>query len=181
MFFAVYFIPVWSGYFAALSAVVLIPLLAFAELTDYFDGYFARKRGEVSDFGKLFDPFCDVLLHITVFFCFALSGYMPAFALILIVYREFVINFVRLMAAQKGVTIGARKGGKAKTITYIVACYYMLVLECCRRLFGVTLPAFTPAISIALAVLCVILAYISLADYLLAFKDVVFPKNNQAK
>jgi CDP-diacylglycerol--glycerol-3-phosphate 3-phosphatidyltransferase len=106
---------------------------------------------------------------------------MPSFALILIVYREFVINFVRLVAAQKGVAIGARRGGKIKTITYIVTCYYMLVLECGKRLFGIALPSFTSIVSTALAVLCVILAYISLTDYLLAFKDVVFPQNNKTK
>jgi hypothetical protein len=55
------------------------------------------------------------------------------------------------------------------------------VLECGQRLFGIRQPSFTPIISTILAVLCVILAYISLADYLLAFKDVVFPKNNKTK
>jgi CDP-diacylglycerol--glycerol-3-phosphate 3-phosphatidyltransferase len=153
----------------------MIPLLAFAELTDYFDGYFARKRNEVSDFGKLFDPFCDVILNITVLFCLTMSGYIPSFALLLIVYRELVINFVRMTAAQKGVAIGARRGGKAKTVTYIVTCFYTLLLECCKRL-GFDLPRFTPGIVTALAVICVILAYVSLADYLFSFKKVVFAK-----
>jgi CDP-diacylglycerol--glycerol-3-phosphate 3-phosphatidyltransferase len=170
-----YFIPVWTGRFGAASVFVMIPFLAFAEFTDYLDGYFARKRNEVSDFGKLFDPFCDVILNITVLFCLASSGYIPAFALLLIVYREFVINFVRLMAAQKGVAIGARKGGKTKTVTYIVTCFYALALECCERL-GVDTPDFTRAIVTALALICVILAYVSLADYLSSFKEVVFQK-----
>jgi CDP-diacylglycerol--glycerol-3-phosphate 3-phosphatidyltransferase len=177
VFFLIYFIPVWTGYLAAASVFVMIPLLAFAELTDYLDGYFARKRGEVSDFGKLFDPFCDVILNITVLFCLTLSGYIPAFALLLIVYREFVINFVRMTAAQKGVAIGARKGGKTKTVTYIVTCFYTLLLECCGRL-GFDLPLFTNDIAAALAVICAALAYISLADYLICFKKVVFAKKN---
>jgi CDP-diacylglycerol--glycerol-3-phosphate 3-phosphatidyltransferase len=175
VFFLVYFVPVWTGHFGAVSVFVMIPLLAFAELTDYFDGYFARKRNEVSSFGKLFDPFCDVILNVTVFFCLALSGYMPPFALLLIVYREFVINFVRLMAAQKGVAIGARKGGKTKTVTYIITCFYTLLLESCKRL-GFALPAFTKTMVIALSVICVALAYISLADYLVSFREVVFAK-----
>jgi CDP-diacylglycerol--glycerol-3-phosphate 3-phosphatidyltransferase len=175
VFFILYFIPVWTGRFGAASVFVMIPFLAFAELTDYFDGYFARKRNEVSDFGKLFDPFCDVILNITVLFCLTLSGYIPAFALLLIVYREFVINFVRLLAVQKGVAIGARKGGKTKTVTYIVTCFYALALECCKRL-GVDTPDFMRVIVTALAVICVILAYVSLADYLSSFKEVVFSK-----
>jgi CDP-diacylglycerol--glycerol-3-phosphate 3-phosphatidyltransferase len=175
VFFLIYFIPVWTGCFARVSVFVMIPLLAFAELTDYFDGYFARKRCEVSDFGKIFDPFCDVLLNITVLFCLTLSGYIPAFALLLIVYREFVINFVRMMALQKGVAIGARKGGKIKTVTYIVTCFYALSLECYRRL-GFDLPPFTRGISAALTVICVALAYISLTDYLVCFKNLSFEK-----
>ncbi|MDR0663466.1 MAG: CDP-diacylglycerol--glycerol-3-phosphate 3-phosphatidyltransferase [Spirochaetaceae bacterium] len=175
VFFVLYFIPVWTGRFGVVSVFVMIPLLAFAEITDYLDGYFARKRNEVSDFGKLFDPFCDVILNITVFFCLMLSGYIPPLALLLIVYREFVINFVRMMAAQKGVAIGARKGGKTKTVTYIVTCFYTLTLECCKRL-GVDTPDFSRVIVTVLAVICVILAYVSLADYLLSFKEAVFSK-----
>jgi CDP-diacylglycerol--glycerol-3-phosphate 3-phosphatidyltransferase len=175
VFFLVYFIPIWTGHFGRESVFVMIPLLAFAELTDYFDGYFARKYNEVSDFGKLFDPFCDVLLNLTVFFCLALSGYMPGVVLLFLLYREFVINFVRLMAAQRHVAIGARKGGKAKTVTYVVTCFYMLILESCKRL-DIGLPAFTPAVATILALLCIVLAYASLADYLVSFKDVVFTK-----
>ncbi|MDR3357069.1 MAG: CDP-diacylglycerol--glycerol-3-phosphate 3-phosphatidyltransferase [Spirochaetaceae bacterium] len=179
VFFLIYFIPVWTGRFGAASVFVMIPLLAFAELTDYFDGYFARKRNEVSSFGKLFDPFCDVILNISVLFCLTLSGYIPSFALLLIVYREFVINFVRMMAAQKGVAIGARKGGKTKTVTYIITCFYTLLLECCKRL-GFEPPPFTPGIATVLAIICVILAYVSLADYLFSFKKVVFAEKDEA-
>jgi CDP-diacylglycerol--glycerol-3-phosphate 3-phosphatidyltransferase len=153
----------------------MIPLLAVAEITDYFDGYFARKYHEVSDFGKLFDPFCDVLLNITALFCLTMGGYIPAWALLLIIYREFVINFVRLIAAQKKVAIGARKGGKAKTVTYVVTCFYALLLESCKRL-GLSLPSFTATIVFALSIICVILAYVSLADYLVSFREVVFGK-----
>lgn len=175
VFFLIYFVPVWTGHFSAVSVFVMLPLLAFAELTDYFDGYFARKRNEVSNFGKIFDPFCDVMLNVTVFFCLTLSGYVPSFVLLLIVYREFVINFVRLLAAQKGVAIAARKGGKTKTVTYIITCFYALLLESCKRL-GFETPPFTSTIVIALSVICVVLAYVSLIDYLVSFREVVFSK-----
>jgi CDP-diacylglycerol--glycerol-3-phosphate 3-phosphatidyltransferase len=175
VFFLVYFIPVWTGHFVRESVFIMIPLLAIAELTDYFDGYFARKYNEVSDFGKLFDPFCDVLLNLTALFCLTLGGYIPAVVFLLLIYREFIISFVRLMAAQKQVAIGARKGGKAKTVTYVVTCFYMLLLESGKR-FDMSLPAFAPVVATILSLLCVILAYVSLADYLVSFKDVVFTK-----
>jgi CDP-diacylglycerol--glycerol-3-phosphate 3-phosphatidyltransferase len=180
VFFLTYFIPVWTGCFVRVSVFVMIPLLAFAEFTDYLDGYFARKRGEVSDFGKLFDPFCDVILNVTVMFCLTLSGYIPAFTLLLVVYREFVINFVRMIAAKRGVAIGARRGGKVKTVTYIVTCFYALLLECCVRL-GFDLPPLAYYITAALAVICVALAYISLADYLVCFKKTVFTRKEDTE
>ena len=80
--FIIYNIPVWfgleNGSPAAIASIcVAIPLLAFAELTDYFDGHYARKLNDVSDFGKMFDPFADVFLHLSMFTCFVFSGYMP--------------------------------------------------------------------------------------------------------
>ena len=71
VFFLIYNIPLWTGndLLAKISAFIMIPLLAVFELTDYFDGHYARKNGEVSDFGKLFDPFADVMLNLTVFAC----------------------------------------------------------------------------------------------------------------
>ena len=66
--FLIYFVPEWlnipDGTFVTiLSSCILIPLLAFAEFTDFLDGFFARRHNEVSDFGKMFDPFADVFLH----------------------------------------------------------------------------------------------------------------------
>src|SRR5574344_558107 len=97
-FFIVYFLPIWTGFGAAASAYVMIPFLAIAEFTDFLDGYFARKNNEVSDFGKLFDPFADVVLHLTTFTCcmfsiVPLNSYLPPYFFILIVYREFSMTF----------------------------------------------------------------------------------------
>ena len=84
IFFLLYFIPLWTGFFVRVSAYVLLPLLMCAEFTDFLDGFYARKEKAVSDFGKLFDPFADVFLHITAFLCYAFSGYMPLWTLVLI-------------------------------------------------------------------------------------------------
>ena len=59
--------------FSKLSIIIAIPLLCFAEFTDYLDGHYARKHNEVSDFGKLFDPFADVVVHLGTFLCFMFS------------------------------------------------------------------------------------------------------------
>lgn len=176
LFFALYHLPLWlhSPSAAKLSAFVMLPLLALAEFTDYLDGYYARKRGEVSDFGKIFDPFADVILNLTVFVC-AFSSiksvpYMPAALFILILYREFAMMFLRLTASVRGITIAARKGGKLKTVFYIVSGFAMLGSESALRLGfdGAYMAAVRPAL-FAMFALCALLSYVSFADYVIHF------------
>ena len=175
VFFILYFIPVWTGAFTKLSLLIAIPLLCFAEFTDYLDGHYARKHNEVSDFGKIFDPFADVILHMTTFACLMFSveqelGYTPRFVFILIMYREMGQTFLRMVAAKQGIAIAARKGGKIKTVTYVVSGFYALFLELLVRLecvpdcFGVL-----KIVAICLFVLSLILSYSSFIDYLVHF------------
>lgn len=174
VFFILYFIPVWTGHFASLSVFILIPLLAFAEFTDFLDGFFARRNKEVSDFGKLFDPFADVLLHLGTFCCFVAAGYMPAFILLLIIYREFIMNFIRLIAVRQGIAIAARKGGKLKTVMYVFASFYTLLLESAIRLgFNINIMPQLRAGAVVIYCLCVIAAYSSFIDYLIHFKNIL--------
>lgn len=181
IFFILYYIPVWFDIQNALAlkalTFILIPLLAFAEFTDYLDGHFARKHNEVSDFGKMFDPFADVFLHLSTFTCFVFSGYMPAILYVLILYREFSQNFLRMVAAKQGTAIAARKGGKLKTVSYVTACFLSLVQECLLRsglaaTWGLDMGLFRN-IGIAVYLLCAILAYISFIDYLRHFGSVL--------
>jgi len=191
VFFVLYFIPVWTGYFITLSVFVMVPLLALAEFTDFLDGFFARRNGEVSDFGKLFDPFADVMLHLTSFTCFLTAGvfspvsggYLPLCIYILIVYREFGMNFVRMIAAKKGVAIAARKGGKFKTVLYVVAEFYTLFIECLVRLgfqdTGVLVMLRRGAV--ILFALCLLAAYVSFIDYLVNFRAMLLADKKSEK
>lgn len=183
VFFLFYFVPLWTGAGVRLSAFVMIPLLAFMEFTDFLDGFFARKHNEVSDFGKLFDPFADVIVHLMTFTCFmfsvggtnaAFGAYMHPVIFILVVYREFMMNFCRMIAAKKGTAIAARKGGKFKTVLYVVAGFFALLLETFARL-GMELEIL-PELHIAstvLFVLCAVASYVSFADYMVHFKDLL--------
>lgn len=177
VFLVIYFIPLWFGVGEVASVWILIPLIIFAEFTDFLDGYFARKNNQVSDFGKLFDPFADVLLHLTVFFCYTLSGYVTPFILLLFVYREFGMLFVRLLAAKKGVAIGARKGGKFKTVIYVVAGFFSLFLESAKRL-GFVLPESLMYVGYGFYILGLLASYISFIDYLVHFIPVIKKENN---
>lgn len=184
IYLLLYFIPIWISNFvtapwvdtvAKISVVIAIPLLIFGEFTDYLDGHYARKLNEVSDFGKLFDPFADVFLHLSSFVCYMSSygkhgGYLIPALFILLMWREFGQNFLRMVAAKQGIAIAARKGGKVKTVFYIITSFYILFLETLVR-FG-CVPSFFGSLKIAAIVLfaiCVILSYASFIDYLVHF------------
>lgn len=180
--FIIYNIPVWFGLengspVAIASICIAIPLLAFAELTDYFDGHYARKLNDVSDFGKMFDPFADVFLHLSMFTCFVFSGYMPVICYVLILYREFSQNFLRMVAAKQGTAIAARKGGKIKTVFYVASCFVALIQEALVRtelasIWNLDMKLLLH-IGQAFFVVCVILAYVSFIDYLKNFGSIL--------
>ena len=179
IFFLLYFIPIWTGCGTKVSLLIAIPCLVFAEFTDYLDGHYARKHNEVSDFGKLFDPFADVVLHLTGFVCLMHSvkadiSYMPVYFFVLIMLREFSQNFLRMVAAKQGTAIAARKGGKLKTVVYIAAEFYGILLELLVRLDFA--PEYFGALktgSYIFFALCVILSYASFIDYLIHFGKIL--------
>ncbi|MBR1911569.1 MAG: CDP-diacylglycerol--glycerol-3-phosphate 3-phosphatidyltransferase [Treponema sp.] len=188
--FLIYFIPEWlqipdGNLVAIISSCMFIPLLAFAEFTDFLDGFFARRHNEVSDFGKMFDPFADVFLHLSMFTCFVFAGYMPPILYILILYREFSQNFLRMVAAKKGTAIAARKGGKLKTVMYVAACFMSLIQESLLRtglaaLWKVNMNALY-VFGVGIYVVCVILSYISFIDYLIHFGSILKEAANEKK
>ncbi len=179
IFFVLYFLPIWTGCGTKVSLLIAVPFLIFAEFTDYLDGHYARKHNEVSDFGKLFDPFADVVLHLTSFVCLMHSvksglSYMPVYFFVLIMLREFSQNFLRMVAAKQGTAIAARKGGKFKTVMYIVAEFYGIFLELLVRL-NVVPECFNilQGCAFALFTICVILSYASFIDYLVHFGKIL--------
>lgn len=192
IFFILYNLPIWTNnkILAFISAALMIPSLIIMELTDYWDGHYARKYNEVSDLGKLFDPFADVMLNLTVFisamhsFDSNMGAYMPVWIFVLIMYREFCQNFLRLLSIRQGVAIAARKSGKVKTVFYIISGFFMLAAECFIR-FGfpqifatylnIDVTQFYPYAKLViqtLYVVCLILSYTSFIDYLKNFGSV---------
>jgi len=103
-----------------------LALFIIASITDYVDGYIARKYKQVSDFGKFLDPLADKLLVIAAMVMFCEWGSMPAWALMIVLTREFAVTGLRLVAVGKGTVIAAGKSGKFKTAsTMIGLCVVM--------------------------------------------------------
>ncbi len=102
-------------------------IFVLASLTDYVDGQIARRRNQVSDFGKFLDPLADKLLVISAMVIFCQWGKMPAWALMLVLAREFAVTGLRLIAVGKGKVIAAGWSGKIKTAaTMIGLCVWMV-------------------------------------------------------
>jgi CDP-diacylglycerol--glycerol-3-phosphate 3-phosphatidyltransferase len=126
------FIPVFmvlmylSGGQTGLWQWLSLAVFVIASLTDYIDGQIARKHNQVSDFGKFLDPLADKLLTISAMVIFCEWGMMPAWALMIVLTREFAVTGLRLVAVGKGTVIAAGWSGKVKTACSMVGLCFMI-------------------------------------------------------
>ena len=117
----VYMIAMYlSGGEAGMWLRIALGIFIVASLTDYIDGQIARKCNQVSDFGKFLDPLADKLLTIACMCMFVEWGMMPAWALMIVLTREFAVTGLRLVAVQNGTVIAAGWSGKVKTASTMV-------------------------------------------------------------
>jgi len=171
LFFILYRYPV----FPALPTTILLWFLFWViEISDFVDGKIARSSSAVSDFGKLFDPFADVIARVTYFVCFAFSGIMPLWVFLIILYREFGILFLRMMLSFKGIAMGARPGGKLKAGLYMVSGMLSLLLVSLERLS--LLASAQPTLKVIVFASFIAAAALSVAsfiDYFVQFRKLI--------
>ena len=106
---------------------VSLAIFIVASLTDFVDGYIARHYNQVTDFGKFLDPLADKLLTIAAMCMFCQWGVFPAWALMIVLTREFGVTGLRLIAVQKGTVIAAGWSGKVKTASTMVGTIVWLL------------------------------------------------------
>jgi CDP-diacylglycerol--glycerol-3-phosphate 3-phosphatidyltransferase len=175
-FFIIYLFPRFFPSFFEDPAAWIVPILWIifigSEITDYLDGMVARKRGETSDIGKLYDPFADTLTQLTYFFCFVIDGILPAGLFLLVLYREFGILFIRNLMLRKGIAMGARIGGKIKTVTYILAGACALLASSVLRLgLGASVYRILSVTACVIFLISVIIAAYSFFDYVSVYRN----------
>jgi len=149
-----------------LAVVALWIMFCWMELSDLIDGRVARAKNQVTPFGKLFDPFADVISRVTYFLAFTSIGIMPLWVLLVVLYREFSILFLRMILGLKGIAMGARMGGKLKAGIYMVAGLLSLMLYTVRVYGGADLSG--PISLSGGGWLIDILGWLTLIAYLLA-------------
>ncbi len=113
---------------AGLWMYVSLGIFVIASLTDFIDGYIARHYHQVTDFGKFLDPLADKLLTIAAMAMFCQWGVFPAWALMIVLTREFAVTGLRLVAAPKGKVIAAGWSGKIKTASTMIGLCAMMAL-----------------------------------------------------
>ena len=106
---------------------VALALFVIASLTDFADGYIARKYNLVTNFGKFMDPLADKILTISGMICLVELGRIPSWIVVIIVAREFIISGFRLVAAENGVVIAANYWGKFKTTFQMIMIILMIM------------------------------------------------------
>ena len=158
-------VVVWLVLTGSIQALALaLVLMIIAELTDFFDGYLARALRQESEIGRLIDPVCDVIYHVSVFLAFVKQGWMAPWMLFVIYARDLGVPYVRTLARQRGVDIGVRFSGKIKTGVHGVAqiAVVLVALGWVSRTFVGMDTIF------AVLLIATVASLISLADYMMA-------------
>ena len=106
---------------------IALAIFILASLTDMLDGQIARKRNLITDFGKFADPLADKMLVTAAMLWFVEIGQMPAWALLIVIVREFAVSGLRMIASEKGRVIAAGWSGKVKTASTMVCVVLMFL------------------------------------------------------
>ena len=116
--------------------VIALILFIVASLTDWLDGYLARRLNQITNFGKLMDPLADKVLVASALICLIPLQALPAWAVIIIITREFLITGLRQLAAGQGVILPADPLGKHKTAWQLITILFFLILLAAGDCFG---------------------------------------------
>ena len=125
-----------APYFEGYGNYIAVAIFIVASLTDMLDGKIARKYNLVTNFGKFMDPLADKLLVCSAMICLISTGQLPAWIVIIIISREFIISGFRLIASDNGVVIAASYWGKFKT-TFQMLMVIVLIIDIPNPVFDV--------------------------------------------
>ena len=123
-FLVLFMLTGWGG---AANKYICLAIFVTASVTDWFDGQIARKYNLATNFGKFMDPLADKLLVCSALICFIELEKLPAWVVIIIIAREFIISGFRLIAAENGIVIAANYWGKFKTVSQMIMIILLII------------------------------------------------------
>ena len=177
----IFLVPVFFFFFLVegidYGTIVATIVFIVASITDQLDGHIARSRNQITTFGKFMDPLADKLLVTAVFVCLVQIGMIPAWAVIIILSREFAVSGLRSIAASNGLVIAASWWGKIKTVTQMLAILLFLLTVNIMTIGNTNLlvnffPGFLVASNIVFYI-CVVITIISGIDYFIKNRKVI--------
>jgi CDP-diacylglycerol---glycerol-3-phosphate 3-phosphatidyltransferase len=151
--------PAWIWICAALALLI--------EISDMLDGRIARARGQVTDFGKVFDPVADSLSRQTIFISFMVAGIIPWWLYIVFFYRDALLQLLRIICASSGFVLAARQSGKLKAVLQGMGTFGVLAVVALQGYHVAWMPARFWGFHPAFWVMVVPAAFtlLSIADY----------------
>ena len=187
--FVVAMLTPWPAYFglevsSAVKSWVAAFIFILLAATDGIDGYLARSRGEVTDFGKFMDPLADKILVVAALLSLIELHVLPSWPALIILVREFIVSGIRMIAASKGTVIAASWYGKAKTVFQIIAIVLFIVKDTVVEIDPLSAlhnPLYL--LSWAVMVVALVLTIISMLDYLVKARHLLgfAPKRDKAE
>ena len=123
-FLVVFLLTGWGG---EANRWICLAIFVAASVTDWFDGHLARKYNLITNFGKFMDPLADKLLVCSAMICMIEVDKLPAWVVIIIIGREFIISGFRLIAAENGIVIAANYWGKFKTVSQMIMIILLIL------------------------------------------------------
>ena len=167
IFFAFYQV---SGARSPMLLLGVWAAFALIEISDLLDGHFARLLKQESELGKVLDPFADAVSRLTYFIAFAGSGILPLWILLILVYRDLSVAYIRVIVSREKVLMSARVSGKLKAWVYAVAGIAGIGVYSLRVTGWLSADlAVAEAVAYGIFVVCAAVAVWSLADYMLFF------------
>ena len=156
------------------KSLIAAAIFVLISCTDWLDGYLARSRGEVTDFGKFMDPLADKILVMAALLALIELGSLPSWVALIIVAREFIVSGVRMVAASKGTVISASWYGKFKTVFQMIAIVLFTIKD--SYMMGTLVEAFSDVmwvISWIVMAIALLLTVVSMLDYISKARDLI--------
>ena len=157
--------------------IVSAGVFSLASLTCWADGKLARKDSLITDLGKFLDSLADKILVISIMLAFIGLGRVSAWAVMIIILREFAVSGLRMIAAAKGEVIAAKMIGKIKTVTQMIALIYLMFEPLLLKIFGLGFNGYPIGLNAVTIIgdilfgICVIMTIVSGIDYLIKGKQ----------
>lgn len=167
----------WNSFINSYGMIVAAAIFIIASFTDMFDGKIARKYNLITDLGKFLDSLADKILVISIMLAFIGLGRISAWAVMIIILREFAVSGLRMIAAAKGEVIAAKMIGKVKTVIQMIALIYLMFEPLLLKIFGFGFNGYPVEINAVTIIgdvlfgICVIMTIVSGVDYLIKGKQ----------